>query len=64
MWQLSGRGPLVEHWFSAPINDCLMTGEQQKKVKHRVTPKVRTKLKIFNYIELYLRHISPYLIKV
>ena len=54
MWQLSGRGPLVEHWFSAPINDCLMTGEQQKKVKHRVTPKVRSKLKIFNYIELLI----------
>ena len=26
VWQLSGRGPLVEHWFSAPVTDCLMAG--------------------------------------
>jgi len=26
VWQLNSRGPLVDHWFSAPISDCLMTG--------------------------------------
>ena len=29
VWQLNGRGPLVEHWFSAPITDCLMTGKKE-----------------------------------
>ena len=27
VWQLNSRGPLVDHWFSAPISDCLMTGD-------------------------------------
>ena len=26
VWQLNTKGPLVEHWFSSPIHDCLMTG--------------------------------------
>lgn len=26
VWQLANRGPLAEHWFSRPIEDCLLSG--------------------------------------
>ena len=28
VWQLQAatKGPLAEHWFSQPVEDCLMTG--------------------------------------
>jgi len=26
VWQLSTRGPLAEHWFSRPVEDCLLSG--------------------------------------
>ena len=26
VWQLASKGPLVEHWFSHPLQDSLMAG--------------------------------------
>jgi len=26
VWQLATKGPLAEHWFSKPVEDCVMTG--------------------------------------
>lgn len=26
VWQLATKGPLLDHWFSSPLQDCLMAG--------------------------------------
>ena len=26
VWQLANKGPLLDHWFSSPLQDCLMAG--------------------------------------